>query len=224
MRQKGFHVHPKLWEALGTALRMGQGSVHRLRFAEALAFGSVLLEGNPVRLTGQDSQRGTFNQKTLRSCDTQTEEDFCRSRIFRSDQAFCEIHNSSLSEGGCLDLNRFQPRLSGTLVLWEAIWRFRQRRAGLIDKFISEAEDKWNLPSGVVMLLPHGYEGQGPEHSSARIERYLQLAGEDNIVICQPSNAAQYFHMRAPGSPPVEKTPHRLHAEKHAAPSRRELD
>jgi 2-oxoglutarate dehydrogenase E1 component len=194
----GFHVHPKIVKLLEQRGEMGQGKrAIDYGFAEALAFGSVLLEGNPVRLTGQDSQRGTFNQRHSVLVDTQTEEEFLPLAHLSPDQAFCEIDNSSLSEGGCLGFEYgFSRDYPEALVLWEAQFGdFANGAQVIIDQFISAGEDKWNLPSGLVMLLPHGYEGQGPEHSSARIERYLQLAGEDNIVICQPSTAAQYFHM-----------------------------
>ncbi|HMI52476.1 MAG TPA: 2-oxoglutarate dehydrogenase E1 component [Candidatus Saccharimonadales bacterium] len=195
---EGFHVHPKIVKLLEQRSEMGQGKrAVDYGFAEALAFGSILLEGNPVRLTGQDSQRGTFNQRHSVLIDTENEQEFLPLANLSPDQAFCEIHNSSLSEGGCLGFEYgFSRDYPEALVLWEAQFGdFANGAQVIIDQFISAGEDKWNLPSGVVLLLPHGYEGQGPEHSSARIERYLQLAGEDNIVICQPSTAAQYFHM-----------------------------
>jgi len=195
---EGFHVHPKIVKLLEQRSEMGQGKrAIDYGFAEALAFGSILLEGNPVRLTGQDSQRGTFNQRHSVLIDTESEQEFLPLANLSPDQAFCEIHNSSLSEAGCLGFEYgFSRDYPEALVLWEAQFGdFANGAQVIIDQFISAGEDKWNLPSGVVLLLPHGYEGQGPEHSSARIERYLQLAGEDNIVICQPSTAGQYFHM-----------------------------
>src|SRR6195256_1104132 len=194
----GFHVHPKIVKLLEQRAEMGHGKrAVDYGFAEALAFGSLLLEGNPVRLTGQDSERGTFNQRHAVLVDTQTEKEYCSLAHLEPNQPFCEIHNSSLSEAGCVGFEYgFSRDYPEALVLWEAQFGdFANGAQVIIDQFISAGEDKWDLPSGLVMLLPHGYEGQGPEHSSARIERFLQLAGEDNIQVCQPSTAAQYFHM-----------------------------
>jgi 2-oxoglutarate dehydrogenase E1 component len=195
---EGFHLHPKIAKLLEQRGEMGHGKrAVDYGFAEALAFGSLLLEGYPVRLTGQDSQRGTFNQRHAVLIDTQTEHNYLTLSHLSKEQAFCEIHNSSLSEAGCLGFEYgFSRDYPEALVLWEAQFGdFANGAQVIIDQFISAGDDKWNLPSGVVMLLPHGYEGQGPEHSSARLERYMQLAAEDNIQICQPSTAAQYFHM-----------------------------
>jgi 2-oxoglutarate dehydrogenase E1 component len=195
---EGFHVHPKIAKLLEQRAEMGHGKrAVDYGFAEALAFGSVLLEGNPVRLTGQDTERGTFNQRHAVLVDTETEEEYCSLAHLAPGQPFCEIHNSSLSEAGCLGFEYgFSRDYPEALVLWEAQFGdFANGAQVIIDQFISAGEDKWDLPSGVVMLLPHGYEGQGPEHSSARIERFMQLAGEENMQICQPSTAAQYFHL-----------------------------
>jgi 2-oxoglutarate dehydrogenase E1 component len=194
----GFHVHPKIVKLLEQRSEMGHGKrAVDYGFAEALAFGSIVLEGNPVRLTGQDSQRGTFNQRHAVLVDTLTEHDYLPLCHLSPNQAFCEIYNSSLSEAGCLGFEYgFSRDYPEALVLWEAQFGdFANGAQVIIDQFISAGEDKWNLPAGIVMLLPHGYEGQGPEHSSARLERFMQLAAEDNIQICQPSTAAQYFHM-----------------------------
>jgi len=194
----GFHVHPKIAKLLEQRAEMGHGKRPvDYGFAEALAFASLLLEGTPVRLTGQDSQRGTFNQRHAVLIDTQTEREYLPLCHLSPNQAFCEIYNSSLSEGGCLGFEYgFSRDYPEALVLWEAQFGdFANGAQVIIDQFISAGEDKWNLPAGIVMLLPHGYEGQGPEHSSARMERFLQLAAEDNMQICQPSTAAQYFHM-----------------------------
>src|SRR5712672_1571720 len=194
----GFHVHPKIVKLLEQRSEMGHGKrTVDYGFAEALAFASVVLEGNPVRLTGQDSQRGTFNQRHAVLVDTVTEHDYLPLSHLSKQQAFCEIYNSSLSEAGCLGFEYgFSRDYPEALVLWEAQFGdFANGAQVIIDQFISAGEDKWNLPAGLVMLLPHGYEGQGPEHSSARIERYLQLAAEDNIQICVPTTPAQVFHM-----------------------------
>jgi 2-oxoglutarate dehydrogenase E1 component len=195
---EGFHVHPKIVKLLEQRAEMGHGKrAVDYGFAEALAFGSVLLEGNPVRLTGQDTERGTFSQRHSVLIDTQTEHNYLTLSHLSKQQAFCEIHNSSLSEAGCLGFEYgFSRDYPEALVLWEAQFGdFANGAQVIIDQFISAGEDKWNLPAGLVMLLPHGYEGQGPEHSSARLERFMQLAAEDNMQICQPSTAAQYFHM-----------------------------
>jgi len=194
----GFHVHPKIVKLLEQRAEMGNGKrAADYGFAESLAYGSLLLEGTPVRLTGQDSQRGTFNQRHAVLIDTETEHNYLPLSHLSASQAFCEIYNSSLSEAACVGFEYgFSRDYPEALVLWEAQFGdFANGAQVIIDQFISAGEDKWNLPAGLVMLLPHGYEGQGPEHSSARIERYLQLAAEENMQICQPSTAAQYFHM-----------------------------
>jgi 2-oxoglutarate dehydrogenase E1 component len=193
-----FNVHPKIVKLLEQRAEMGQGKrPFDYGFAELLAYGSLVLEGTPVRLTGQDTQRGTFSQRHAVLVDTKTEQDFLPLAHLSPTQAFCEVHNSSLSEAGCLGFEYgFSRDYPEALILWEAQFGdFANGAQVIIDQFISAGEDKWNLPTGVVLLLPHGYEGQGPEHSSARIERFMQLAGEDNMQICQPSTAAQYFHM-----------------------------
>ena len=194
----GFHLHPKLAKLLEQRAEMGHGQRRvDYGFAEALAFGSLVLEGTPIRLTGQDTQRGTFNQRHAVLIDTETEHNYLTLSHLSRQQAFCEIYNSPLSEAACVGFEYgFSRDYPEALVLWEAQFGdFVNGAQVIIDQFISASEDKWNLPAGLVLLLPHGYEGQGPEHSSARIERFLQLAAEDNLQICQPSNAAQYFHM-----------------------------
>jgi 2-oxoglutarate dehydrogenase E1 component len=193
-----FHVHPKIVKLLEQRAEMGHGKRPiDFGFAELLAYGSLVLEGNPVRLTGQDSQRGTFSQRHAVLVDTQTEQEYLPLAHLSPTQAFCEVHNSSLSEAGCLGFEYgFSRDYPEGLVLWEAQFGdFVNGAQVIIDQFISASEDKWGLPTGLVLLLPHGYEGQGPEHSSARIERFMQLAAEGNMNICQPSTAAQYFHL-----------------------------
>src|SRR5258707_14318579 len=195
---EGFHVHPKIVKLLEQRIEMGNGKrAVDYGLAETLAYASLLMEGTPVRLTGQDSQRGTFNQRHAVLIDTQTEHNYLPLSHLSPNQAFCEIYNSSLSEAGCLGFEYgFSRDYPEALVLWEAQFGdFANGAQVIIDQFISAGEDKWNLPAGIVMLLPHGYEGQGPEHSSARMERFMQLPGEENMQICQPSTAAQYFHL-----------------------------
>jgi 2-oxoglutarate dehydrogenase E1 component len=195
---EGFHVHPKVKKLLEQRREMAQGKrAIDFGMAEALAFGSLLHEGVPVRLTGQDSRRGTFNQRHAALIDVETEEEIVPLAGLLKEPAFCEIYNSPLSEAGVMGFEYgFSRDYPEALVLWEAQFGdFANGAQIIIDQFIAASEDKWNLLSGIVLLLPHGYEGQGPEHSSARIERFLQLAARDNIQICQPSTAAQYFHL-----------------------------
>ncbi|HSY00611.1 MAG TPA: 2-oxoglutarate dehydrogenase E1 component [Acidobacteriaceae bacterium] len=193
-----FHIHPKIKKLLEQRAAMGRGQqAFDYGMAEAVAFGSLLLNDIPVRLSGQDSQRGTFNQRHSVLIDIENEQRCIPLNHIDVNQAAFSVYNSILSEAGVLGFEYGYSRdYPETLVLWEAQFGdFANGAQIVIDQFIAAAEDKWGLLSGVTMLLPHGYEGQGPEHSSARIERYLQLAAHHNIQICQPSNAAQYFHM-----------------------------
>ena len=193
-----FHIHPKVKKLLEQRAEMGNGKRPvDYGMAEALAFGSLVKAGIPVRLSGQDSRRGTFNQRHSVLLDIENEQEYVPLQNISADQARCEIYNSTLSEAGVLGFEYGYSRdYPEALVLWEAQFGdFVNVAQAVIDQFVSAGEDKWNLLSGVVLLLPHGYEGQGPEHSSARIERFLQLAARDNFQICQPSNAAQYFHL-----------------------------
>ncbi len=195
---EGFHIHPKVKKLLEQRAEMGAGKRPvDYGMAEALAFASLAKAGIPVRLSGQDSRRGTFNQRHSVLIDIENENEYVPLENIAPGQARCEIHNSTLSEPGVLGFEYGYSRdYPEALVLWEAQFGdFVNVAQAIIDQFISAGEAKWNLLSGVVMLLPHGYEGQGPEHSSARIERFLQLAAKHNIQIAQPSNAAQYFHL-----------------------------
>ncbi|HTV81428.1 MAG TPA: 2-oxoglutarate dehydrogenase E1 component [Acidobacteriaceae bacterium] len=193
-----FHVHPKIRKLLDQRAAMGRGQ-HSFDYgmAEAVAFGSLLLAGTPVRLSGQDSQRGTFNQRHSVLIDVENEQHWIPLNHLGDPQAHFSVYNSILSEAAVMGFEYGYSRdYPEALVLWEAQFGdFANGAQIVIDQFLSAAEDKWGLLSGLVLLLPHGYEGQGPEHSSARIERYLQLAARDNIQICQPSSAAQYFHL-----------------------------
>jgi 2-oxoglutarate dehydrogenase E1 component len=194
----GFHVHPKVKKLLEQRADMGHGKrTVDYGMAEALAFASLVKQGVPVRMSGQDSRRGTFNQRHSVLLDIENEREFVPLENIDANQARCEIYNSTLSEAAVVGFEYGYSRdYPETLVLWEAQFGdFANVAQAVLDQFVCAGEDKWGLLSGVVLLLPHGYEGQGPEHSSARIERYLQLAAHDNFQICQPSNAGQYFHL-----------------------------
>jgi 2-oxoglutarate dehydrogenase E1 component len=195
---KDFHIHPKVKKLFEQRLEMGAGAKpFDYGMAELVAYASLLEEGTLVRLTGQDSQRGTFNQRHSVIVDIETEARYCTLQHLSDKQGRFEVYNSLLSEAAVLGFEYgFARDYPEALVLWEAQFGdFANGAQIIIDQFIAASEAKWGLLSGVVMLLPHGYEGQGPEHSSARIERYLQLAANDNMQICQPSTAAQYFHL-----------------------------
>jgi 2-oxoglutarate dehydrogenase E1 component len=166
-------------------------------FAEALAFGSLLLEGVPVRLSGQDSRRGTFSHRHSFLYDAQTGQPYLPLLHLAPNQARICIYNSPLSEAAVLGFDYgYSLDYPNMLCLWEAQFGdFANGAQTIIDQFIVSAESKWQRPSGIVLLLPHGYEGQGPEHSSARLERFLQACAEDNIQVCNLTTAAQYFHV-----------------------------
>ena len=194
----GFHIHPKVKKLLDQRSEMGAGKRDvDYGMAEALAFASLVKAGIPIRMSGQDSRRGTFNQRHSVLLDIEDETEYIPLRNIAPGQARCDIYNSTLSEAGVMGFEYGYSRdYPEALVLWEAQFGdFANVAQAVIDQFVSAGEDKWGLLSGLVLLLPHGYEGQGPEHSSARIERFLQLAARDNFQICQPSNAAQYFHL-----------------------------
>ena len=195
---ESFHIHPKIKKLLEQRAEMGNGKRPiDYGMAEALAFGSLVKAGVPVRLSGQDCRRGTFNQRHSVLVDIENEQEYVPLEHIAEGQGRCEIYNSTLSEAGVVGFEYGYSRdYPEALVLWEAQFGdFANVAQAMIDQFVSAGEDKWGLLSGLVLLLPHGYEGQGPEHSSARIERFLQLAARDNFQICQPSNAAQYFHL-----------------------------
>ncbi|HEY4596266.1 MAG TPA: 2-oxoglutarate dehydrogenase E1 component, partial [Thermoanaerobaculia bacterium] len=195
---EGFHVHKKIQALLAQRAEMGNGKRPvDYGMAEALAFGSLVKAGTPVRLSGQDSRRGTFNQRHSVLIDIEDASEYTPLEHVDGAQGRFEVYDSMLSEAAVLGFEYGVSRdFPEALICWEAQFGdFANGAQIIIDQFISAGEDKWHLLSGVVMLLPHGYEGQGPEHSSARIERYLQLCAEDNMQVCQPSTAAQYFHL-----------------------------
>jgi len=198
---EGFHVNPKMVGQLARRAKMGEGNLPLdWAFAEAAAFGSLVLEGTRVRLSGQDSGRGTFSQRHAVLYDTQTGKTWVPLSELGSEttpEAHFEVFDSSLSEEGVLGFEYgFSVIAQDALVLWEAQFGdFGNGAQTIIDQYIAASEDKWKQTSRVVMLLPHGYEGQGPEHSSARLERYLQLCAENNLSVCYPSTPAQYFHL-----------------------------
>ncbi len=195
---EGFHLHPKLRELLEhRSTTLEKGSIDWAT-AELLAFGTLLLEGFPVRLSGQDSRRGTFSQRHAVLIDTETEHEYIPlNHILPNQRAFLEIYDSPLSELAVLGFEYgYSTQTLHGLTLWEAQFGdFSNGAQVIIDQFISSGEAKWGQQSNLVLLLPHGYEGQGPEHSSARIERYLQLCAENNLCVCYPTTPAQYFHL-----------------------------
>lgn len=193
-----FHIHSKVKRLLEERREMGEGKRPvDWGMAEHLAFASLLWEGTRIRLEGEDSRRGTFNQRHSVLVDAETEQEYVPLRNLHAGQAIFEAYDSALSEAAPLGFEYgFSRDFPEALVMWEAQFGdFANCAQTIIDQFASATEDKWGLLSGLVMLLPHGYEGQGPEHSNARPERFLQLCGEDNMQVCQPSGAAQYFHL-----------------------------
>src|SRR5262245_1411158 len=192
-----FHPHPKIESGLRVRLQMAHGQ-RPLDWAagEALAFATLATEGERVRLSGQDSARGTFSHRHAVLHDIENGRTYMPYQNLSPDQAPVEIYNSPLSETGVLGFEYgYSLDMPDGLVAWEAqfgdFWNAAQV---IVDQFIAAAEDKWRRLSGITLLLPHGMEGQGPEHSSARLERFLELADDDNMQIVQPTTPAQYFH------------------------------
>ncbi len=193
----GFQPHAKIRKFLEGRRQMAAGTQPLdWSAAEALAMGSLATQGLRVRLSGQDSQRGTFSHRHAVIHDAVTDETWCSLEHLTGDQAPVEIYNSPLSEAGVLGFEYgYSLDCPDGLVMWEAQFGdFVNAAQVVIDQFIVSAEDKWNRLSGLTLLLPHGFEGQGPEHSSARLERFLLLAAKDNIQVVQPSTPAQLFH------------------------------
>ena len=193
---EGFHLNPKLKVLVDRRREILNGAPMDWGFAETLAFGSLVVEGTPVRLSGEDCTRGTFTQRHLEFYDTETGEGYLPLKHLQNAAKFESI-DSLLSEFAVMGFEfGYSVADPLTLVLWEAQFGdFVNGAQIIIDQFVVSAEVKWNQPSGLVLLLPHGFEGQGPEHSSARIERFLQLCAEDNIQVCNCTTPAQYFHL-----------------------------
>lgn len=195
---EGFKAHPKLEKLLEKrveTLEAGKGI--DWGFAEALAFGSLVAEGRRVRLTGQDCGRGTFSQRHLLLSHYERPEKYSPFSKLEGNGGRFEVYNSTLSEASVVGFEfGYASIAQDALVLWEAQFGdFANGAQVIIDQFIASSEAKWGQLSGIVLLLPHGFEGQGPEHSSARLERFLQLCGEGNMVVAYPSTAAQHFHL-----------------------------
>lgn len=195
---EGFNANKKIIRQLNTKIKaFKEDTGIDWGMGEALAFGSLLMEGTPVRLSGQDSERGTFSHRHSVLYDNETREAYVPLLDLKDGQAqFC-VHNSLLSEAAVLGFDfGYSVDYPKMLTIWEAQFGdFVNGAQVIIDQFITSSESKWGVSSGLVMLLPHGYEGQGPEHSSARLERFLQACAENNIQVCNLTTPAQYFHI-----------------------------
>jgi 2-oxoglutarate dehydrogenase E1 component len=229
---EGFNVHPKLKKFLYRRRDL-LNSLEEVdwAYAETLAFGSLLLEGTPVRLSGQDSVRGTFSQRHLALTDINSGEEYIPLNFMNKEQANIEALDSFLSEAAVLGFEYgYSTADPLALVIWEAQFGdFANGAQIIIDNFIVASYEKWNLPNSIVLLLPHGYEGQGPEHSSARLERFLILCAQNNIQVCNVSTPAQYFHLlrrqikHAINKPLVIMTPKSLLRHPEAKSSKEEF-
>lgn len=223
-----FNINPKIKRQVDAKKKvLEEGKGFDWGFGEALAFGSLLLEGTPIRLSGQDSERGTFSHRHSVYYDIETHKRYIPlEHIDPTQAAFC-VHNSSLSEAAVLGFDLgYSFDYPQMLCLWEAQFGdFANGAQVVIDQFIVSGESKWNCVTGIVLLLPHGYEGQGPEHSSARLERFLQACAEDNIQVCNLTTPAQYFHVlrrqmkRAFKKPLIIMSPKSLLRHKHCVSS-----
>jgi 2-oxoglutarate dehydrogenase E1 component len=226
-----FTVHPKLESQLQRRLQAIEEGAIDWGQAEALAFGSLLVEGIPVRLTGQDTERGTFSHRHAVLHDVHTGEQYAPLQHLDDATASFEIYNSPLSEYACLGFEYgYSVAAPEALVLWEAQFGdFVNGAQIVIDQFIVAGLAKWRETTRLTLLLPHGYEGNGPEHSSARLERFLQLAAQENIRVANPSTSAQYFHLlrrqalEASGRPLIVMTPKGLLRLKQASSELRDL-
>ncbi|WP_414690501.1 multifunctional oxoglutarate decarboxylase/oxoglutarate dehydrogenase thiamine pyrophosphate-binding subunit/dihydrolipoyllysine-residue succinyltransferase subunit [Nocardioides sp.] len=228
---QGFTVHPKVMPQLQRrATAIADGPID-WGTGEILAFGSLLMEGRPVRLAGQDSRRGTFVQRFATIIDRTNANEWTPLTALTEDQAKFHIYDSLLSEYAALGFEYgYSVARPDALVLWEAQFGdFVTGAQTVIDEFITSGENKWRQQSGVILLLPHGYEGQGPDHSSARIERWMAMAADDAFVIAQPSTPASYFHLLRQHSlgeehrPMVVFTPKSMLKRKEAASQPRDF-
>jgi 2-oxoglutarate dehydrogenase E1 component len=214
----GFNVHPKLTRWLEQRAGALERNAVDWALGEALAFGTLLGEGRTIRLSGQDTRRGTFSQRHSVLVDQRTGEQYTPLANLGEGQGKFFVYDSLLSEFAAMGFEYgYSVANPEALVLWEAQFGdFVNGAQIIVDQFISAAEDKWGQRSSLVLLLPHGFEGQGPEHSSARLERFLDLAAEDNMQVAYPSTPAQYFHLlrrqalRANRKPLVVMTPKSL--------------
>lgn len=221
---EGFTVHKKISQLFDKRNKMAHDGDIDWGFGELIAFGSLLIEGTPVRMSGQDSRRGTFVQRHATAHDIHTGAEWTPLRHLTEDQAKLWLYDSSLSEYAVMAFEYgYSVERPDALVLWEAQFGdFANGAQTVIDEFVSSSEQKWGQNSSLVLLLPHGYEGQGPDHSSARIERFLQLAAEDNMIIVQCSTPANHFHSlrqqayRRPRKPLIAFTPKQLLRRKGA--------
>jgi 2-oxoglutarate dehydrogenase E1 component len=195
---QGFTPHPKIVRLLDQRAQMGRGERPiDWGMGELLAYGSLLYQGVNVRLTGQDCSRGTFSHRHASITDIVNGREHLVLGQLHPDQGQCRIYDSPLSEAGIMGFEfGYSLDYPDALVMWEAQFGdFANGAQVIIDQFITSSEDKWKRLSGLVLLLPHGYEGQGPEHSSARLERFLQSCAEHNIQVAQPTTPAQMFHL-----------------------------
>jgi 2-oxoglutarate dehydrogenase E1 component len=192
-----FHVHPRLLPQLQRRATMVEDGTIDWGMGETLAIGSLLLEGTPVRLSGQDSRRGTFGQRHAVLIDRQTGEDYTPLQYLSEEQARYNVYDSLLSEYAVMGFEYgYSLARPDALVMWEAQFGdFVNGAQSVVDEYISAAEQKWGQTSGVTLLLPHGYEGQGPDHSSARVERFLQLCAQNNMTVAMPTLPSNYFHL-----------------------------
>ncbi|MFC5184856.1 multifunctional oxoglutarate decarboxylase/oxoglutarate dehydrogenase thiamine pyrophosphate-binding subunit/dihydrolipoyllysine-residue succinyltransferase subunit [Actinomadura harenae] len=193
----GFSVHPRLQPILQRRVQAVDDNAFDWATGELMAFGSLLIDGHPVRLVGQDSRRGTFGQRHAVLVDRKTGEEYTPLKQFGQGTSKFYAHDSLLSEYAAMGFEYgYSMTRPNALVAWEAQFGdFANGAQSVVDEYISSGEQKWGQRSAVVLLLPHGYEGQGPDHSSARIERYLQMCAQDNMTVAYPTTPANYFHL-----------------------------